>query len=210
MFRRGPFALFRGTTARSGAQGFTVIEILVCLVILSIVVICAAGLLLQSKRMSRHAAQFSVAAVLAGELVEQLRLRHKRQQFAATGVASAAQGLAPPPDSSDSGLLLDLRLDDSANSQASGGGDCFESACSTEEMDRFTLQDWRRRVAAVLPGARLLTCRDAAPWDATASHYQWACTTAASGSAPLLVKLSWHSPLTAPDTPWPLLVLPVQ
>ena len=199
----------RGTGARSGAQGFTVIEILVCLVILSIVVICAAGLLLQSKRVSRHAAQSSAAAVLAGELVEQLRLRHNRQQFSTTGVASAAQGLEPTPDSPDSGLLLDLRLDDSANSQASGG-DCFEFACSTEDMDRFTLQDWRRRVASVLPGARLITCRDAAPWDATTSRYQWACTTAASGSAPLLVKLGWQSPLITSGTAWPLLVVPVQ
>ncbi len=196
---------------RSRAEGFTVIEILVCLFILSIAVICAAGLLLQSNRMSRHAAQASAAAMLAGELAEHLRMRQDRQPaWSGPPGSSAASVQFAARQVDDSGPPLDLRIDDPAMAVTAGDASCFLSDCSMEEMDRFALQDWQRRLVSILPGARALACRDAAPWDAAANRYQWACTAAATGSAPLLVKLGWQSPMSAPGAPWPLLVVPVQ
>ncbi|MDO8299122.1 hypothetical protein [Lacisediminimonas sp.] len=187
------------------------IEILVCLFILSIAVICAAGLLLQSSRMSRHAAQASAAAMLAGELAEHLRMRQERQPgWSGPPESSAASAQSAAPEGDDSGLPLDLHIDDPAMAATAGAAGCFVSDCSIEEMDRFALHDWTRRLVSILPGARVVACHDAAPWNAAANRYQWACTAAATGSAPLLVKLGWHSPMTAPGAAWPLLVVPVQ
>ncbi|WP_151445672.1 type IV pilus modification protein PilV [Lacisediminimonas profundi] len=187
---------------RSEAGGFTVIEILVCLFVLSIVVICAAGVQLQSSRLSRHSAQFSHAAVLAGELAERIRMRSRLQSGAAGATASAH------------GIHVDLDIQAaSVAADPDQSVDCHSADCSLAEMEQFELQDWQRRVAEVLPGARALVCGDASPWSETARRYEWGCSLAADGNAPLLVKLGWRSPLDSAAAtaaaPAPSLVLPV-
>lgn len=184
---------------RSEAGGFTVIEILVCLFVLSIVVICAAGVQLQSGRLSRHSAQFSHAAVLAGELAEYIRMRSRLQSGAAGATAGA--GIHVDLDIQAAGVAADT--DQSI--------DCHSADCTASEMEQFELQDWQRRVAQVLPGARALVCGDASPWNEKARRYEWDCRLAADGNAPLLVKLGWRSPLdsAAATTAAPSLVLPV-
>jgi len=174
----------------SHGRGYTVIEILVCLVVMSIVVICAAGLSLQTTRMSRHSAQFSAAAALAGELAESWRMQRFRQPRAEADNTGIDVVAGDPPDSTV---------------------DCYASSCDPDQMRRFELQDWLARVATILPGARVRVCRDSAPWDAAKRSLGWKCTAAADGDAPWLVKLGWVTPIAAAgDTAQPLLVVPVE
>lgn len=167
-------------------------EILVCLVVMSVVVIGASGMLLQSGRLARNAAQTAQASVLASELAALLRPRI-RMGSEAVWPSAARQ--------------LDFEL---AQRLRSGGApDCRLRACNASEALDFELNDWATRAAAVLPAARLVLCRDRNPWNANAEHFEWTCSK--DDSAPLLIKLGWRlDAQSAQAGVTPLLVMAIE
>jgi type IV pilus assembly protein PilV len=192
-FRRRFFAHSvnkKANMERRRRGGFTVMEIMVCLTVMSVVVIGASGMLLQSGRLARNATQTAEASVLASELVAMLRQR-SRVGTEAAWPARTRQ--------------LDFKL-----AERSGGGlpDCRLRACIAEEALEFELNDWSARAAAVLPSARLVLCRDHNPWNAGAGQFDWPCSMEAT--APLLIKLGWKANAPADAGLRPLLVMAIE
>jgi type IV pilus assembly protein PilV len=159
---------------------------------MSVLVIGAAGMLLQSGRVARHAAQMAQASVLASELAALLRQRVRMGSEAAWPVAMRQ---------------LDVELAQAA--QAGGAPDCRLQACTAAELLDFELNNWAARAGAVLPGARLVLCRDRNPWNAMAGRFDWACSK--EDAAPLTIKLGWRPAAQgAPAGLAPLLVMAIE
>jgi len=133
---------------RLSARGFTLIEVLVALCLLSLAALSIVNLQWRSLYATHQSALHRSAMQLAIEIADELRA-----------------GTTP---------------------------------------DGPTLAAWTDRAAAVLPGGRVVVCRDASPWDAAAGAFRWTCEAAAG---PLLVKLAWQEGGGAP--PAPQLVVPV-
>ena len=167
-------------------------EILVCLIVMSVLVIGACGMLLQSARMARDAAQMAQASVLASELAALLRQRVHMGSDAAWPMAMRQ---------------LDFKLAQAA--KPGGGPDCRLQACSAPESLEFELNNWAARASAVLPAGRLVLCRDRNPWNAAAARFDWACSQ--DDAAPLLIKLGWRpAALGAANSMAPLLVMAIE
>lgn len=166
-------------------------EIMVCLMVMSVVVIGASGMLLQSGRLARNATQTAQASVLASELVAMLRQR-ARVGTEAVWPSRARQ--------------LDFKLADRAG--GSGVLDCRLRTCTAEEALDFELNDWSTRAAEFLPSARLVLCRDRNPWNVGAAQFDWACSK--EDTAPLLIKLGWKANAPADASLRPLLVMAIE
>lgn len=166
-------------------------EIMVCLVVMSVVVIGASGMLLQSGRLARNAAQTAQASVLASELAALLRQRlHMGSEAAWPSTARQ----------------FDFAL---AQQATRSGPDCRLQACSVQETLDFELGDWAARASAVLPAGRLVLCRDRNPWNAGDGRFNWACSK--EDAAPLLIKLGWRpAAQAAPTDLAPLLVMAIE
>jgi len=162
--------------------GFTLIEVLVSIVVLSFGLLGMAGLQAASLQANRDARLQSTAVVLARELAEMMR-GNKDQALRSTNNPYLTDKLDRPLDAPTPSYCL------------SAG-----SSCSTpEQVAQAQLTDWLARVNDALPGASVSICRDAAPFasDGTA---QWSCTSSDS-SDPILVKIGWSRPsLKSGDT----------
>ncbi|MNU32109.1 hypothetical protein D3C71_206420 [compost metagenome] len=80
---------------------------------------------------------------------------------------------------------------------AEAGGvapDCFgATVCSAADLAQFDIAEWKQRLHAALPGARLHICRDTSAWDAAAQGLQWTCS--GGKGAPIVIKLGWRGRL---------------
>lgn len=119
---------FRSTAGSHRAEGFSLIEVLIAMVILSIGVLGVTGLQLMSKRNNQDSVQQIRAASLAQELVERMRAN------------SSSDGLATYVFNSPS----EVGPMESAPSQ-----DCrtAASACDTEQMALHDLWVWQQGLA---------------------------------------------------------------
>jgi len=67
--------------------------------------------------------------------------------------------------------------------------DCYQVSCTASVAADFYLWHWRRRLAADLPGARVVLCRDGNAWDSPV--FQWPCPSVVDESSPWVLKLGW-------------------
>jgi len=177
--------------------GFTLVEVLVSIVVLSFGLLGMVGLQAASLQANRDARLQSTAVVLARELAEMMRGNKDQALLASNNPYLIGQLDAPLAAPTASYCLT------------------VGSSCSTVgAVAQAELTDWLARVNDALPGARISICRDSAPFasDGTA---QWTCTST-SGSDPILVKIGWSRPsLKSGDTAMqqasvrPSVVLPV-
>jgi type IV pilus assembly protein PilV len=158
---------------------------------MSVVIICASGLLLQSGRLARNSSQMAQASLLASELAGMLRQRLQIGSGAAWPVWLGQ---------------LDFQL--AQGSGRSSASDCRLRNCDIEEALAFELNDWSSRASSVLPAARLVICRDLKPWDEAASRFVWSCD--GQSGAPLLLKLGWKPPHETQSAVRPLVVMAIE
>jgi type IV pilus assembly protein PilV len=155
--------------ARRAAAGFTLIEVLVAVLVLSLGVLGAAGMQAASLRANREARSQEVGTRMATELAELIRANHTqaRNKTAATNP-----------------YLLDFSL-----TGPTGGADCYTGSSCADTMDiaRRDVADWAGRATRLLPGLRVKVCYDAAPHSA-AGLPEWACDNAGDT---LYVKIGW-------------------
>ncbi|SFP46105.1 type IV pilus modification protein PilV [Variovorax sp. 770b2] len=156
------------------AAGFSLVEVLVSIVVLSVGLLGTIGMLLASVRTGNETATFTAALNLARELSEKVRMN---------------KGVAARNDAANAYLVEDWR-EGAAPGAASAGGACVASgaACSTADLATWDMSEWKRRIAKALPDARLSVCFDEAPWNAAADEYTWACS---QTGHTLVVKLGW-------------------
>ncbi|MDH6166177.1 type IV pilus assembly protein PilV [Variovorax boronicumulans] len=156
------------------AAGFSLVEVLVSIVVLSVGLLGTVGMLLASVRTSNESATFTAALNLARELSEKARMN---------------KGVAARNDAGNAYLVEDWRAD-AASGAASAVTACVgrDAACSTADLAAWDMSEWKRRIARALPDARLSVCFDEAPWNAAADEYTWACS---KTGRTVVVKLGW-------------------
>lgn len=203
-----PSRRLRRTAPRRLQRGFSLLEALVSIVILSFGLLGVAGLQASSLKYSRDARNQSVAVNLARELAEMIRSNARvsgKKTEAENPYLKSARNLFDPNDPDPA---------PPTNCLTPG-----EEACSTEdegvELANAQVADWLHRVNKALPGARIAVCLDTAPYDADGLP-QWDCTapTATSSDNIIAIKMGWErddyagKPQTAENAP-PFVILPV-
>lgn len=157
---------------RSRTTGFSLIEVLVALVVLSFGLLGMVGMQAMALQNNREARLQSVAVDLARELAEMMR---GNKNISTLGTANPYFG-----DFSGTSLAPATR-----SSCLSIGSGCSD----TTEVARAEMTEWLARVESNLPGARVKICLDSAPYSATGLP-QWPCTSNAATYV-MVVKIGW-------------------
>lgn len=157
---------------RRRASGFSLIEVLIALLVLSFGLLGMVGLQAMALQNNREARLQSVAVDLARELAEMMR---GNKSVAMLDTANPYVGdfssspLAPP--------TTDICL--------SVGSSC----ASATQVANAEMTDWLARVDTNLPGARVKICSDTAPYTG-AGLPQWDCTAGTTNDL-LVIKIGW-------------------
>ena len=148
--------------------GFTLVEVLVALFVVSVGLAGAAALQTLAVRAARDAAHLADGSRLARSLAERMRANPRALAL---------------PDADNPYVRLDY---DAAGGAPTASALCYADAvCDADELARFALYEVSAAVAAGLPGGRIRVCRDAGP-------PAWSCD--AEDGAPLVVKVGWRAP----------------
>ena len=180
-------------------QGFTLVEILVAIVVLSFGVLGVVGMQAAALQSNRAARNQSTAVALGRELAD--IMRGNKDVALATSTSSNPYLVA-----NYTGTLPTT----SAN--------CFTAACtSTLAVAQYDMNQWLARVSAALPQARVVVCFDDTPYSSSTGLPQWDCSS--TGNQTVVVKIGWtqksldssaSAPLKASDTnSRPAVVLPL-
>lgn len=161
--------------SRSTARGFTLVEVLVSIVVLSFGMLGMVGMQAFALQSNREARLQSQATNLARELAEMMRGNNQ------IGIQVAA---ADNPY-----LLTDTTpLAPGTASVCLGVGNTSTGCSTVLDVARAEMTDWLARVDTQLPGARIAICFDSNPYDADGLP-QWDCT--AGTDAIAVVKMGW-------------------
>lgn len=159
-------------------SGFTLIEVLVSVFVLTLGVIGVAGMQLTALRTTQQSNLQVTALQLAAEMADkmrantsQMKLADEQNLFLDVDYQSASDATLPPP-----------------------GKTCYASACGADALAQFDIYEWEMRVKSALPGGRVRICRDADPWDSTIKAFKWACSASTSdaGNASMVIKIGWQ------------------
>ena len=161
-----------GSPWREAAQsGFTLVEILVAIVVLSFGVLGVVGMQAAALQSNHAARDQSTAIALGRELADMLRT-NKTVSLQPTAAANPYLG------------------DFTADTLPATTANCFTGACASPTLvAEFDIQQWMLRVNAALPGARVVVCFDDTPYAAATGRPQWDCN-GASGQT-LAIKIGW-------------------
>lgn len=150
------------------ARGFSLIEVLISILILSFGVLAMGGLQLATLKSNQIAGNASLAATLAKDYTEMMR-----SNWIVSNNTSTVAGVNP--------YLFD------SNDIIKNGDYCTESE-STSSTEALHVADWAQRVSCQLPSARAVVCRDPAPRNSDGS-YRWEC--GSNDSATISIKIGW-------------------
>ena len=164
--------------SRKLAAGFSLIEVLVSIVVLSFGLLGMVGMQGAAIKANREARLQSSAVVLAREAADMIR-GNKNIGVQTTTSANPYLGAFSNPGGS-------TPLVPAAPSYCLNVG---ATACSTTtDVAKAQMTEWLARVDAELPGARVSICFDAAPYDANGLP-QWACSVGTAGI--VVIKIGW-------------------
>lgn len=159
------------------SSGFSLIEVLVSVVILSFGLLGMAGMQAASLQSNREARLQSSAVVLARELAEMIR-------------GNKLAGIQPAATNPYLGSFTSPLAATTPSYCLSVGATACTGAtplATATAIGNAQMTEWLARVDAELPGARVDVCVDSAPFDASGLP-QWACT--AAGGA-VVLKIGW-------------------
>jgi type IV pilus assembly protein PilV len=161
--------------------GFSLIEVLVAILVLALGVIGVAGMQLTALRASQQSAFQTAAVQLASEMADRIRANDNQMKL---------------DDDANPFLAVDYKSDVEPDAPPAL---CYAATCNGEELAKFDIYEWEKRVKATLPGGRALICRDSSPWDTTTGALTWKCSGGAGSSTSLVVKLGWQAKGKNPD-----------
>ena len=153
--------------------GFSLIEVLVAIVVLSFGLLGMVGLQAASLQANRDARLQSTAILLARDLAEAMRGNK--------AVAVTTNAYLGDFQSTGGGPLTPTV----ASYCMTVGQDCTTDTA----MANAQMTEWLARVSAELPGARVRICKDSAPYSSDGLP-QWACTSAAATDI-TVIKIGW-------------------
>ena len=169
-----------GLARQGNQQGFSLIEVLISIVILSFGLLGMVGLQAASLQANREARLQSVAVSLARELAEMMRGNKN------VGVLTAAN-----PYWGDFSSPLVHTTPSYCMNVASASNTTAASTCTSAADNANTqMTEWLSRVNTALPGARVAICADSAPFDAGGMPV-WTCTATVGIVATSLIKIGW-------------------
>ena len=156
---------------RHGEHGFSLVEVLVSIVVLSFGMLGMVGLQAAALQANRDAKNQSTAASMARELAEIMR-GNKQTAIGTTAnpyMGTFAAPLSPPTPSY-----------------------CMIAATTAPCADTLSvanaqMTEWLERLDGELPGAKVTVCLDETPFDANGIP-QWACSGTGSTA---VVKIGW-------------------
>ena len=182
---------------RRSQAGFSMVEVLVAVVVLSLGVLGAVGMQAASLQSNKEARNQAAAGSLARELAEKMRANHS---------AAIETTAANNP------YLLDVTLTD-ATALTAPSPDCASAACTgVLEIGKWDIYEWQLRVRSTLSSPKVKICMDQDPFEADGTP-KWACSD--TGTVAVL-KLAWNragdkgltQQTSIASTP-PMLVLPL-
>lgn len=173
-----PYATpMRPPSSRRGQSGFSLLEVLIAIIILSIGMLGAVGMQATAMQSNKEARNQAIATTFARELAEKMRGNHT------VAIKTAA---------ADNPYLFDSTLGGAA--LAPPTVNCFTVGCPiVKDAATWDVTDWQGRVQAALPTPRVKVCFDKDPFD-SAGKPRWACSD--DGDIALL-KMSWTRNNTA-------------
>jgi len=161
------------------SQGFTLLEILVAIIVLSFGLLGMVGIQAMALKSNNDAKQQSTAVQLAGELSDMMR----SNKAIAVGLTSAANPY----------LVADYF--GGPNTVANPTEMCTgTSGCtSTINVASWEMYDWLNRVNNTFPGARVQVCYDNAPYTTSAlgGLPQWGCSGTPAAGGSISIKIGW-------------------
>jgi type IV pilus assembly protein PilV len=158
----------RRAEVRAAQAGFSMMETLIAILVLSLGIFGAGWLQLTAVRTVQQSSYQTTALQLAAEMADRIRANRNPAIFLAVDYDAAVAPAIP----------------------ASAG--CYGAHCDGSQMASFEIADWLARASAVLPGLKTRICRDTAPWDAAAQALSWQCSEPVDDAAPLVIKLGWR------------------
>lgn len=187
---------FSRALGRPAQFGFSLIEVLVAIIVLSVGMLGAVGMQSAALQANKESKNQAAAVTFARELGERMRGNHS---------------VAIKDDAAVNPYLFDTMLT-GTSSVAAFTVNCFTTGCSNpKDAATWDVADWRGRVFDALPTPRVKVCFDEDPYD-SAGVARWDCTD--KGDLAVL-KMSWTSTNTAgsltfaASTGVPLVVLPL-
>jgi len=152
-------------------RGFTLVEVLVAIVVLSFGVLGVVGMQVAALQSNKEARNQSVAVALGRELGDMMRSNKD--------IALLTTNSTVNP------YLIDFN-----GTVPTTTTNCFTGACATTlAVAQFNVRDWLTRVKAALPGARVVVCFDDEPYDTADGRPQWDCN--GGTDSPAVVKIGW-------------------
>lgn len=162
-------------TCANAQSGFSLIEVLVAVVVLSFGLLGMVGVQAFAMQANRDSRQQAQAASLARELSELMR----NNSIVALQTTTSAN---PYLFDSSTGAI---------NEGCLGVANAAAGCADTTSVARSEMMDWLLRVNQALPGARIVVCFDRNPYD-SAGLPRWGCdSSSADVERTAIIKLGW-------------------
>ena len=160
---------------RRSQAGFSMVEVLVAVMVLSVGVLGAVGMQAASMQSNKDARYQAAAGSLARELAEKMRGNHT--------VAIETTVAANP-------YLLDVTLS-SATTLSAPTPNCVTAACPTAlNIANWDIYEWQLRVRDTFSSPKIKICMDQDPFDSSGNP-KWECSD--TGTVAVL-KMAWNRP----------------
>ena len=175
-------------------SGFSILEVLIAIIILSIGMLGAVGMQAAAMQANKETRNQAAATTLGRDLAERMRGNH----------TVAIKTLA-----ADNPYIFDATL---TGAVATPSVNCFTTGCPTvKDAATWDVADWQNRIQTALPSPRAKVCFDNDPFD-SAGKPRWDCV---SGGDVTVLKVSWTRSNTAgtlefaASTGIPVIIIPL-
>jgi type IV pilus assembly protein PilV len=169
--------------------GFTLIEVLISALLLSLGIISVIKLQLSAFHTTQQSNFYSHAMQLANDMAD--KIRSNDAEIAKSGASNSFLKVAynsntGPPETASM---------------------CYARHCDPTQLAAAEIYEWLTRLNEVLPNARAVICRDDQPWDSNANNLSWDC--AYANQASIVIKLGWTDKTDLINSSSPMLALSV-